>query len=202
MQGIKMKSVLQSHGKTWASISWIMSVDHVNDSCSTQSSGTIVSMIELSSNKTDAQVDMIHTCSDHLFEMVNYQYTFWRPVHATKMSHMHGLQYIARDSLCKMNIVYCRCGILCVDLPLACACVSASLVGMYVCKCLAKWIIAIILYIMLCYCIQYWQATTTILVTWEISRILLNKESDKTMQIGDMNEHATNISVKLLQDLA
>lgn len=37
-----------------------------------------------------------------------------------------------------MNIVYYRCGILCVDLPLACACVSASLVGMYVCKCLAK----------------------------------------------------------------
>ena len=59
----------------------IMSVAHVNDSCSTQSSGTIISMIELSvvtisGNKTDAQVNVIHTCSDHLFEMANYQYTF------------------------------------------------------------------------------------------------------------------------------
>ena len=191
MQGIKMQSVLQSHGKTWASISWIMSVAHVNDSCSTQSSGTIISMIELSvvtisGNKTDAQVNVIHTCSDHLFEMANYQYTFWRPIHATKMRQMHGLQYIAHDSICKMNIVYYRCGILCVDLPLACACVSASLIGMNVCKCLAKWITAI--YTMLRFCIQYWQATTTTLVTWEISRMSLNKESDKTMQIGDIYE--------------
>jgi len=98
MQGIKMQSVrLQSHWKTWASISWIMSVAHVNNSCSTQSSGTIISMIELSvvtisGNKTDAQVDVIHTCSDHLFEMANYQYTFWRPIHATKMRQMHGLE--------------------------------------------------------------------------------------------------------------
>lgn len=71
--------------KPWKNFSKYF-MNHVSGSCERfmqhrVASGTIMSMIELSvvtisSNKTDAQVDMIHTCSDHLFEMANYQYTF------------------------------------------------------------------------------------------------------------------------------